>query len=71
MAIDEQTRRTVDTMCLCSLDLGGEKGYFGRLEKTILKESKLLNVHIEDFLVKKNVVPVLNNMEKSISQVIQ
>lgn len=36
--IDEQTRRSVETMCLCGLDLDGLKGCFPKLEESILKE---------------------------------
>lgn len=36
--IDEQTRRSVETMCLCGLDLEGLKGCFPKIEEGILKE---------------------------------
>lgn len=36
--IDEQTRRSVETMCLCGLDLEGLKGCFPKIEESILKE---------------------------------
>lgn len=36
--IDEQTKRSVETMCLCGLDLDGLKGCFPKIEESILKE---------------------------------
>ena len=36
--IDEQTRRSVETMCLCGLDIEGLKGCFPKIEENILKE---------------------------------
>ena len=35
--IDEQTRRSVETMCLCGLDLEGLKGCFPKIEESVLK----------------------------------
>ena len=36
--IDEQTRRFVETMCLCGLDIEGLKGCFPKIEDSVLKE---------------------------------
>ena len=36
--IDEQTRRSVETMCLCGLDVEGLKGCFTKIEEGILIE---------------------------------
>ena len=36
--IDEQTRRSVETMCLCGLDVEGLKGCFPKIEESVLKE---------------------------------
>lgn len=36
--IDEQTRRSVETMCLCGLDIEGLKGCFPKIEERVLKE---------------------------------
>lgn len=36
--IDEQTRRSVETMCLCGLDVEGLKGCFPKIDESILKE---------------------------------
>jgi len=36
--IDAQTRRSVETMCLCGLDLEGLKGCFPKIEEEILEE---------------------------------
>lgn len=36
--IDEQTRRSVETMCLCGLDVDGLKGCFLKIEENVLKE---------------------------------
>ena len=36
--IDEQTRRSVETMCLCGLDLDGLKGCFPKIEESVLRE---------------------------------
>lgn len=36
--IDEQTRRSVETMYLCGLDLEGLKGCFPKIEESVLKD---------------------------------
>ena len=36
--IDEQTRRSVETMCLCGLDVEGLKGCFPKIEESVLRE---------------------------------
>lgn len=36
--IDEQTRRSVETMCLCGLELEGLKGCFPKIEESVLQE---------------------------------
>ena len=37
--VDEQTRRSVETMCLCGLDVEGLKGCFPKIEEGILIET--------------------------------
>ncbi len=36
--IDEQTRRSVETMCQCGLDFDGIKACFSKIDEAILKE---------------------------------
>ena len=67
--IDEQTRRSVETMCLCGLDVEGLKGCFPKIEEGILIEiyeiNDVANIVISN-TCKENKV-LLNRYDKGVS----